>query len=190
MFPRFRSALLALATAIGLAAGVVVLAPTAQAVTWTNLGLITDTTYVDNCDGTTGAIRVELEWQLSSNYKLRLNKNRDIKFVNNSKTTLQIQGGSSQIQGSVTMIRLQGSGPGRITTYNNWFTIGPNSTKSLSVDNPDRWVRMDDVVDSDPSPYGNAIATGSDPAMEIFGPLHTSAGPCGSFYTEIVNNAA
>jgi hypothetical protein len=191
MIKRFRSAVLALIATAGLITGVTLMAPAAQAVTWTNLGLLTDTTYVDDCSGSAGAIRVELEWQLSSDSKLRLSASRDIKIVNNSDADLQIEAGNSQLQGSVTYIRLQGTP--RISTYTNSFTVQAHTTSVMSADNPARWVRMDGVADSDPSPAGTAISTGSDPAIEMFGRMHTAGGYCGvgdGFYTEIANNAA
>lgn len=178
------------------------IAPSAQAVTWQKLGVLTDTTYVDDCTGAAGAVRVQLQWELSSDYKLRLDKDYDIRITNNSDAQIKIQG-ETNIEGdglvaSVEYVRLAHAGAPlppsyHISNYNHTFNIAAHSSSVISVDNAARWTRMDGVGDSDPSPYNTPIATGSDPAVTFQAALYAAGGICGGglgWFTEITNNAA
>lgn len=184
----------ALLTVVALVTATILVAPTAQAVTWTNQGLQTDTTYVDDCEGGVGAVRVELEWQASNEHKLRLNPNRDIKIVNNSDASIKIDA-EDFVEGngrpaSIEYIRLSNNSV--ISAYTNTFFIEAWTTATVSVDNPARWARMDGVPDSDPSPYGTAIAASSNPAVAFRAQLYNTGGVCGwyNWMTEVANEYA
>lgn len=167
----------------------------AAAVTWTNLGVLTDTTYVDDCSGTAGAVRASVQWQINrANNTLRLDPNYDLKIENNSDGFLRIvgeNGQGGQPVASISYIRTAQNNI--ISNYTHSFDIAPHSYVTISVDNPVRWRRMDGVADSDPSPSGTAIATASDPALSITAAVYGPGGICGGYYgyvTEILNNAA
>lgn len=176
-------------------------------IVWHHLGYETDTTYIDNCDGTTGSVRVGMEWQYSTGYAntyLQVNfspsgHGSGITITNNSKLSLHFHGGTSQIQGGISEIYINpdtGVG-GTITTYKTSPIIAPGKTYQVNTDAVSAWVRMDGSSSGSSPSRLLAFAT-YDPGFEFAAFGYDShgnlcAGGGGTqqaFFTEIANTYA
>lgn len=203
MFKRYRAAIATWAVTAALIATCFIAAPTAQAaVTWTNLGTMEDHQDFDDCTGGSGHVQMKVQWEFSSDYKLRLDKDYDLKIVNQSDARIVIKPakpwdfdpGTVAYERLIPSETISGYHYGSSNLY-----VSPHTTSTLSVDNPDRWYRMDGTPDSDPSPYGTHIADTSDPVVTmhafietyIQGAWHDCGGSTGfPIILEVMNNAA
>ena len=206
MLKRFRSAFLALLACLAIVTTAAVLAPAAQAVTWTNLGTSEDHQDFDDCTGGAGSVQMKVQWELSSDNHLRLSASYGIKITNNSDARIQIRPATPTVYGDLMYERLvyvhDAAHSPWISSYHYGSSnsyIAPHTTATMSSSSADRWYRMDGVADSNPAPSETAIATGSDPAISlnafidtyIQGAWHPCGGDLGYVITlEIKNNAA
>jgi ABC-type glycerol-3-phosphate transport system substrate-binding protein len=200
MNKRFRVALFALLAVLGLTLAIGTSG--AQAVTWTNLGTVQDTTYFDSCDGDTGNVQMKMQWEVSSDYKLRLSAAYDIVIVNNSNGRIGVDSWSTTNGDFGHLTYERAYSPYLISAYQygsagTTIYIPAHSSKTFSADAADRWTRLDGVADSDPSPSNTYISSGSDPRISLITSMQlyhngtwSACGSSNNLILEVLNNAA